>query len=271
MLLGNRYQLQEPVGRGLMAIVYRGIDIRTDHVVAIKVLREVYSSDPKFARRFLKEAEVMSSLQHPNIVQVYDSVQADGKYFIVMELVEGTDLRHYLRSRGILDANSTLMIAHEVARGLGAAHRRSIVHRAVIPQHILLGRDGRVMLTDFSIASVFKMSHEEQDIEGTSLNTVPYYPPEQAMGEIVTPAADVYSLGSTMYEMLTGHPPFDGDSPVAIAMQHIQERPKPPRQYNPAVPTALEEIIMRCLEKEPEMRFRDGSELARSLAALLHA
>ena len=254
-----------------MATIYRGIDMHTDHVVAIKVLREVYSSDPKFARRFQKEAEVISSLQHPNIVQIYDSGQADGTYSTVMELVEGTDLRYYLRSRGILDANSALMIAHEVALGLGAAHRRSIVHRAVIPQHILLGRDGSIKLTDFSIASVFKMSHEEQDIEGLSLNTVPYYPPEQAMGEIVTLAADVYSLGSTMYEMLTGHPPFDGDSPVAIAMQHIQGGPKPPSQYNPTVPTVLEEIIIRCLEKEPEMRFRDGSELARSLAALLHA
>jgi serine/threonine protein kinase len=271
MLLGNRYQLQEPVGRGLMAIVYRGSDIRTDHVVAIKVLREVYSSDPKFARRFQKEAEIISSLQHPNIVQIYDSGQADGKYFTVMELVEGTDLRQYQRARGILDANSALMIAHEFALGLGAAHRWSIVHRAVIPQHILLGRDGRVLLTDFSIASVFKMSHEEQDNEGTSLNTVPYYPPEQAMGEIVTPAADVYSLGGTIYEMLTGHPVFDGDSPVVVAMQHIQQRPKPPSQYNPTVPTVLEELIMRCLEKEPERRFRDGSQLARSLAALLHA
>jgi eukaryotic-like serine/threonine-protein kinase len=271
ILLGNRYQLQEPIGRGLMAIVYRGIDSRTDHVVAIKVLREMYSSDPKFARRFQREAAVISSLQHPNIVQVYDSGQADGTYFTVMELVEGTDLRHYLRSRGILDAHSALIIAHAVARGLGAAHRRSIVHRATIPQHILLGRDGRVLLTDFSIASVFKMSHEEQDIEATSLNTVPCSPPEQAMGEIVTPAADVYSLGGTMYEMFTGHPPFDGDSPVAIAMQHIQERPKPPSQYNPTIPTVLEELIMRCLEKEPEMRFRDGSVLARSLAALLHA
>jgi eukaryotic-like serine/threonine-protein kinase len=144
MLLGNRYQLQEPIGRGLMAIVYRGIDIHTDHVVAIKVLRETYSSDPKFARRFQKEAEVMASLQHPNIVQVYDSGQTDGTYFTVMELVEGTDLRRYLCSRGILDAHSALIIAHEVARGLGAAHRRGMVHRAVTPRHILLGRDGRL-------------------------------------------------------------------------------------------------------------------------------
>lgn len=268
MLLGNCYQLQEPVGRGLMAIVYRGIDIRTDHVVAIKVLREVYSSDPKFARRFLKEAEVISSLRHPNIVQIYDSGQADGTYFIVMELVEGTDLRHYLRARGILDANSALMIAHEVACGLGAAHHRSIIHRATIPQHILLGRDGSIKLTSFSLASVYGMDGEELP---TGVNIVLYFPPEQARGEIVTPATDVYALGMVLYEMLTGHPPFDGNSPVEVAMKQMNDVPTPPSQLTPTIPTVLEEILMRCLEKEPEMRFRDGSQLARTLAALLHA
>ena len=238
MLLGNRYQLQEPVGRGLMAIVYRGIDIRTDHVVAIKVLREVYSSDPKFARRFQKEAEVISSLQHPNIVQIYDSGQADGTYFTVMELVEGTDLRHYLRSRGILDANSALMIAHEVARGLGAAHHRSIIHRATIPQHILLGRDGSIKLTSFSLASVYGMDGEELP---TGVNIVLYFPPEQARGEIVTPATDVYALGMVMYEMLTGHPPFDGNSPVEVAMKQMNDVPTPPGQLNPNISAVLEE------------------------------
>src|SRR6266566_8265816 len=220
MLLGNRYQIQEPIGRGLLAIVYRGIDIRTDHVVAIKVLREVYSSDPKFARRFQKEAEVISSLQHPNIVQIYDSGQAEGMYFTVMELVEGTDLQRYLPARGILDATSTVIIAHNVALGLGAAHHRSIIHRATIPQHILLGRDGSVKLTSFSLASVYGMDREELP---TGVNIVLYFPPEQACGDIVTPATDVYVLGVVMYEMLTGHPPFDGNSPVEVAMKQMND------------------------------------------------
>ncbi len=270
MFLGNRYQLQEPIGRGGLATVYRGIDTQSNQIVAIKVLRETYSHDPKFVRRFQKGLEVMYSLHHPNIVPVYDYGQTDGTYFMVMELIEGTNLQRYLHSEGLLDAENAVKIAHDVAFGLGAAHRREIVHRAVTPQHILLG-DSSIKLTGFSIASVYKMSREEQDIEGTSLNIVSYYPPEQARGEIVTPAADVYSLGAVMYEMVTGHPPFDGSSPVAVAMQHIQDIPKPSSQFNPTISPALEEIIMRCLEKEPERRFRDGSELARSLAVLLQA
>ena len=177
MLLDNRYQLQEPIGRGLMAIVYRGIDSRTDQVVAIKVLRDLYSSDPQFARRFQREAEVMSSLRHPNIVHIYDSGQAEGTYFTVMELVEGTDLQRYLPARGRLDATSAVIIAHNVALGLGAAHHRSIIHRATIPQHILLGRDGSVKLTSFSLASVYGIDREELP---TGVNIVLYFPPEQA-------------------------------------------------------------------------------------------
>src|SRR5216684_598558 len=268
-VLGERYQLQDHIGRGGMATIYRGRDIRMDRVVAIKVLREVYSTDPKFVRRFQVEAKAASSLQHPNIVQVYDYGQTDGNYFIVMELVEGTDLRRYLRSRGVLATDRAIIIAHDVALGLGAAHRRGIVHRAVKPQNVLVGRDGSIKLTDFGIASVYKDINDERlTTTGMTLGTVQYYAPEQAQGEIVSPAADVYALGIVMYEMLTGRTPFDGDTPVAVAMQHIQDPPVPPSQYNPGIPIALEEIILRCLEKIPEMRFRDGSELARALELL---
>src|SRR5713101_8100303 len=269
-ILGDRYQLQDPIGRGGMATIYRGRDMRMDRVVAIKVLREVYSTDPKFVTRFQREAKAASSLQHPNIVQVFDYGQTDGNYYIVMELVEGTDLRRYLRSRqGVLDIDRAVIIAHDVALGLGAAHRRGIVHRDVKPQNVLVGRDGSIKLTDFGIASVYKDINDERlTTTGMTLGTVQYYPPEQAQGDIVSPAADVYSLGIVMYEMLTGRPPFDGDTPVAVAMQHIQEKPTPPSQLNPNIPLALEEIILRCLEKVPEMRFRDGSQLARALEML---
>ena len=256
-VLGDRYQLQEPIGRGNLATIYRGWDTHMERVVAVTVLREIYITDPKFVRRFQKEAEVMYSLQHPNIVQAYDYGQTNGNYYIVMELVDGINLHRYLRSRGILDADRAIMIARDVALGLGEAHRRDIVHRNVIPQNILLGRDGSIKLTDFSIGMTL------------TLGTVQYYAPEQAQGGIVSPSADVYSLGIVMYEMLTLHPPFDGDSPEAVAMKHIQDVPTPPSQFNPTIPPALEEIILRCLEKEPSMRFRDGSQLARALEALI--
>ncbi len=252
-----------------MATIYRGRDMRMDRIVAIKVLREVYSTDPKFVTRFQREAKAASSLQHPNIVQVYDYGQSDGNYFIVMELVEGTDLRRYLRSRGVLAIDRAIIIAHDVALGLSAAHRRGIVHRDVKPQNVLVGRDGSIKLTDFGIASVYKdINAERLTTTGMTLGTVQYYAPEQAQGEIVNPAADVYALGIVMYEMLTGRTPFDGDTPVAVAMQHIQDLPTPPSQLNPNIPPALEEIIMRCLEKVPEMRFRDGGTLARALEVL---
>src|SRR6266478_3773879 len=265
-VMGERYQLQDPIGRGGMATIYRGRDLRMDRVVAIKVLREVYSTDAKFVARFQQEAKAASALQHPNIVQVYDYGQTDGNYYIVMELIEGTDLRRYLRGRGVLDVDRSVIIAHDVALGRGAAHRRGIVHRDVKPQNILVGRDGSIKLTDFGIA--FVVNAERLTDTGMTVGTVQYYAPEQAQGEIVSPAADVYSLGIVMYETLTGRTPFDGDNPVAVAMQHIQDPPTPPRQLNPNIPPALEEIILRCLEKVPEMRFRDGSQLARALETL---
>src|SRR5579864_5854515 len=268
-VMGDRYQLQNPIGKGGMAIIYRGRDLHMDRVVAIKVLREVYSTDPKFVQRFQLEAKAASALQHPNIVQVYDYGQSEGNYYIVMELVEGTDLRRYLRSRGVLDVDRAVIIAHDVALGLGAAHRRGIVHRDVKPQNVLVGRDGSIKLTDFGIASVYKdINAERLTTTGMTLGTVQYYAPEQAQGEIVSPAADVYALGIVMYEMLTGRTPFDGDNPVAVAMQHIQDLPVVPSQFNPNIPPALEDIIMRCLEKIPEMRYRDGNSLARAIEAL---
>jgi eukaryotic-like serine/threonine-protein kinase len=268
MLLNNRYLIQDSIGRGHLATTYRGVDTHADQVIAVKVLRDTYSADPKFVKLFQNEAKVMSSLHHPNIVQVYDYGQTDGTYFLVMELIEGADLRRYLRSRGILDAESTLKITHDVALGLGAAHHQGVVHRAVVPQHILMGNDGSIKLCSFTLASVKSMSSDELDTEGTSLNVVSYYPPEQAQGEIVSPAADVYALGIVMYEMVTGRTPFDGENVVAVAMQHIQDVPQQPSQFNPNIPLALEEIILRCLEKSPDMRFRDGSQLAQALESL---
>jgi len=265
----DRYQPMDPIGRDGMSTIYRGRDMQTDRIVAIKVLREVYSDDSKFVAQFQRGAEAQFALHHPNVVQVYDHVQANGKYFIVMELVEGTDLRRYLRSRGVLDVETAIRIAHDVALGLGATHRRGIVHRDVKPQNILMGRDGSIKLTGFGIASVYKdMNDERLTTTGMTLGTVQYYAPEQALDEIVSPATDIYALGMVLYEMLIARPAFDGDTPVAVAMAHIQDQPTPPRQFNPAIPQGLEGIILRCLEKQPEKRYQDGNELAAALVML---
>ncbi len=265
-VLGDRYELTEPIGRGGMATIYRARDRRMGRQVAVKILREMYSNDPKFVLRFQREARAVSALAHPNIVQVFDYGQSDDNYFIVMELIEGIDLRRYLKRDGVLDLRRAVVIGHDVALALGAAHRQGIVHRDVKPQNILVNDDGLVKLTDFGIATFYRdVTSERLTTTGMTLGTVQYYAPEQAQGEVVTPAADVYALGIVLYEMLVGHPPFDGDTPVSIAVRHIQEAPIRPSRYNPAIPPTLERVIMRCLEKDPRDRYRDGDALAQAL------
>lgn len=268
-VLGDRYEMQEPIGRGGMATIYRAVDLRMGRVVAAKILREVYSSDPKFVTRFQREARAASALQHPNIVQVFDYGQSGENYYIVMEFVDGSDLRRYLKKNGVLSNERVVQIAHDVALGLGAAHKLGIVHRDVKPQNIMLNDHGVVKLTDFGIASMYKDAEAERlTTTGMTLGTVQYYAPEQAQGEIVSPAADVYALGIVMYEMLTGRTPFDGDTPVTVAMRHIQDLPEPPSTYNPRISPGLERIILRCLEKDPRDRYRDGNALAYALENL---
>jgi eukaryotic-like serine/threonine-protein kinase len=268
-VLGDRYEMQEPIGRGGMATIYRAVDLRMGRVVAAKILREVYSTDPKFVTRFQREARAASALAHPNIVQVYDYGQSGDNYYIVMEYVDGSDLRRYLKKNGILTNDRVIQIAHDVALGLGAAHKLGIVHRDVKPQNIMLNDHGLVKLTDFGIASMYKDAEAERlTTTGMTLGTVQYYAPEQAQGEIVSPAADVYALGIVMYEMLTGRTPFDGDTPVTVAMRHIQDIPEPPSVYNSRITPGLERIILRCLEKDPRDRYRDGNALAYALENL---
>ncbi|MGO8947934.1 MAG: protein kinase domain-containing protein [Ktedonobacterales bacterium] len=268
-VLGDRYEMQEPIGRGGMATIYRAVDLRMGRVVAAKILREVYSTDPKFVTRFQREARAASALQHPNIVQVFDYGQSGDNYYIVMEFVDGSDLRRYLKKNGILSNERVIQIAHDVALGLGAAHKMGIVHRDVKPQNIMLNDQGLVKLTDFGIASMYKDAEAERlTTTGMTLGTVQYYAPEQAQGEIVSPAADVYALGIVMYEMITGRTPFDGDTPVTVAMRHIQDLPEPPSKYNPRITPGLERVILRCLEKDPKDRYRDGNALAYALENL---
>ena len=263
----NRYEVQEPIGRGLMCEIYRGWDTALHCEVAVKVLRDIYSRDSKLVTQFQRVARVMMTLHHPNIVEAYDYSEASGTYFIVMELIEGTDLRRYLRARGTLDTERAIIIVHDVALGLGAMHQQSIVHRAIKLQNILLSRTGSIKLTGLSLAAI-NLDDKQDDEVGLSSSAIPYCAPEQLQGQRARPAADVYSLGTILYEMLTGRAPFDGDTPVVVAMQHIHDAPVPPSQYNTAIPPVVEEIILRCMEKAPERRYADGAKLARALESL---
>lgn len=253
-MLHDRYEPQSLMGHGLTTVVYRGIDRQTNRVVVIKVLNDVYSADPKCVKRFQIEAQAATVLHHPHIADVYDYGQSESKHFMVMEFVEGTSLRRYLHSRGVLDINRAIRIAHDVALGLGAIHRCNIVHRNVQPRTILLGHEDVVKLAGVSIATT-----------DLTLDMVRYYAPEQAQGEIVTPASDVYSLGIVMYEMLTGRTLFDRETSMAMKMQHLSGIPVPLHHLNPGIPPDLEEVILQCLESVPGKRFSDGSELAETL------
>ena len=264
----DRYQIDKQVAMGLTAVVYQARDMHLDKIVVLKVLRDHYSADPTFVARFGRGAKAQAAVQHSNIVQVYDLDQASGRYFMAMEFIEGTDLRRYLLSRPTIGVERSVTIAREVALGLGAVHRKRIVHRNVMPQNILINRSGEIKLTGFSLAVLYQETDAELSTVGADIGMNSYAPPEQTQGEMVSPAADIYALGIVLYEMLTGHVPFEGDTPVAIAMAHIHDAPTPPRQFNPSIPPDLEALVLRCLEKAPEQRFQDVLGVAKDLKSL---
>ncbi|HET6744239.1 MAG TPA: protein kinase, partial [Candidatus Limnocylindria bacterium] len=262
-LIGGRYRLIAPLGEGGMATIWRALDEQLDREVAVKLLREQYGSDPGFANRFRHEARAAGSLSHPNIVPVYDyGTDTDGAQFIVMQLVEGDDLATILRERGNLDTDEAVRIALGVAAALEAAHRRGLVHRDVKPGNILLTDDGDVKVTDFGIARA--VAETSMTVTGTTLGSVHYFSPEQARGDEVTGASDVYALGIVLYEMLTGRRPFEGDSAAGVALKRLSEDPPPPSTYRP-VPSGLSAIVMRALQREPRDRFPDAGSFAEAL------
>ena len=261
----NRYEIIMKIGSGGMADVYKAKDHVLNRLVAIKVLKQEYSTDATFVKKFRVEAQSAAGLSHPNIVNVYDVGEDDGVYFIVMELVQGITLKNYIDMKGKLDIREALNISVQIASGLSAAHENRIIHRDIKPQNIIMSRDGKVKVTDFGIAKVA----DSTTVTTTAAGTVHYISPEQARGGYSDERSDIYSLGITMYEMVTGRVPFEGETNVAVALMHTQSEITPPRQLEPSIPVSFEKIILKCTQKKPERRYASARELIADLRKVL--
>ena len=261
MLIADRYEILEKVGTGGMADVYKSKDHTLNRYVAVKVLKQEFSENANFVSKFRVEAQAAAGLMHPNIVNVYDVGEEKGIYYIVMELVDGITLKNYIAKRGRLGYKEAVTIALQVSMGLEVAHRNHIIHRDIKPQNIIISRDGKVKVTDFGIAR----AATSDTITSNVMGSVHYTSPEQARGGFSDEKSDVYSLGVTLYEMLTGEVPFDGETTVAIAIRHIQEPMPSPRKINPDIPYSVDQIVLKCCEKSPDRRYQNMQELAADL------
>ena len=262
-VLDNRYELVEFIGKGGMALVYRAIDKRTGHSVAVKILRPEFNQDAEFSARFQREALAASRMSHHNIVNLLDVGQADDMRYLVMEYVQGRTLKDVIRQKGALPPTVAAQIGIRILSALQHAHKNGIIHRDIKPQNVLVHKDGLIKVADFGIARV--AGRDTLSTEDSVMGSVHYFSPEQAQGKPVTAASDLYSVGVVLYEMLTGQPPFDGDTPVAVAMQHIGSKPRPISELNPAVPPAMEQVVEKAMEKRPEKRYQSALEMAKDL------
>lgn len=261
VIVGDRYEIVSKVGSGGMADVYKAKDHKLNRFVAMKVMKPEFSSDTNFISKFQREAQAAAGLAHPNVVNVFDVGEDQGVNYIVMELVEGITLKEYISKKGKLTVKEATSIAIQVAMGLEAAHNRNIVHRDIKPQNIIISTDGKVKVTDFGIAR----AASSNTISTNAMGSVHYSSPEQVRGGYSDYKSDIYSLGITMYEMVTGMVPFDGDTTVAIAIKHLQEEMIPPSEITPDLPHSLEEIIMKCTQKSPDRRYSTLAELINDL------
>ena len=263
-LLGNRYEIKEKIGNGGMAMVYKAKDQVLNRYVAIKILRDEFTTDEEFIKRFSIEAQSAASITHPNIVSVYDVGNEGNLYYIVMELIKGKTLKEIIiEEGGALPWKWSTNIAIQIAAALETAHKNNIVHRDIKPHNIIITEDGIAKVTDFGIAKA--VSNSTITAFGSTIGSVHYFSPEHAKGGFTDSKSDLYSLGVVMYEMLTGKVPFDADTPVSVALKHMQEEPVPPIELNEKIPSALNDIILKAMRKDPTLRYQSATEMLRDL------
>lgn len=262
-ILSNRYEIIEKIGSGGMAIVYKAKDLLLNRIVTIKVLREQFTADEEFVRRFRREAQSAASLSHTNIVSIYDVGKDEETEYIVMEYVEGKNLKEIIRDYAPLSTEQTVELGIQIAEAIHHAHEHQIIHRDIKPHNILVTEDGRIKVTDFGIARAVTAATVTHT--GDIVGSVHYLSPEQARGVQTNEQSDVYSLGIILYELLTGKVPYDGETPIAIALKHLQELPDPPSKFNPRVSLALENVVMRAIAKSPDKRYSSAQELLADL------
>lgn len=267
MMVGDRYEILEKIGTGGMSDVYKAKCHKLNRFVAVKVLKQEFSENANFVSKFKTEAQAAAGMMHPNIVNVYDVGEESGTYYIVMELVEGITLKQYIEKKARLSVKEAISIAIQVSMGIEAAHRNHIIHRDIKPQNIMISKDGKVKVTDFGIAKAVTSNTITSNVMGS----VHYTSPEQARGGYSDEKSDIYSLGITMFEMLTGRVPFNGETTVAIAIKHIQEPMPSPREYIPEIPISVEQIVFKCTQKSPDRRYQSMAELIEDLKrSLMH-
>lgn len=267
--LGDRYLVEQEIGSGAFSITYRGRDDRLGRTVAIKVLRPTYALDPTYVQRFEREARTAASISQGNVVDVYDFGRHGELLYIVMQYVEGEDLKHLILREGPLPPRRAVEISRQVLAGLAAIHHAGIIHRDIKPQNVLIGNDGIARVTDFGVAHV--TIDAGLTTAGTTVGTASYMAPEQAQAEALTEATDLYAVGVVLYEMLTGRLPFEAPTAIALMLAHIRDQPVPPSHRAPdrPIPASLDAVVMRALAKPPEDRYRDSAAMARALSSSL--
>lgn len=267
-VFAQRYQLEEFIGKGGMALVFRAKDMRTEHDVAVKILRPEYNGDQEFIERFRREALAASKMSHHNIVNLLDVGEEDGYHYLVLEYMRGRTLKAVIAEKGRLPESVVSQIAIRILSALQHAHSNGIIHRDIKPANILVNAEGHIKVADFGIARVAGSNTLSKN--DSVMGSAHYFSPEQARGEDVSVASDIYSVGVVMYEMLTGKVPFDGDTPVAIALQHISSLPQPLRSVNDQVSPAMERVVLTALNKDPQNRFHSAADMARAIRAALN-
>ena len=266
-MLNNRYEILEKIGNGGMATVYKAKCHVLNRYVAIKILKDEFTTDSDFIKRFNTEAQSAASLTHPNIVQIYDVCNEDNLYYIVMELIQGKTLKEIIAEDGILSWKWSINIAIQIASALETAHKNNIIHRDIKPHNIIITEDGIAKVTDFGIAKA--VSNSTITAFGTTIGSVHYFSPEHARGGYTDAKSDLYSLGIVMYEMLTGRVPFDADTPVSVALKQVQEEPTDPMKYNPNIPISVDRIILKAMQKDPNFRYQNATEMLQDLSLAL--